>query len=1201
MARRRGNNSGKGQLPANNTNTNIPRTVPGAQPAQATNPNANNGRNFQGPKSTIRPAQATHGKTKNGNIVPGPKSFAQAAASNLEFLSSNAPKNAWLASQGTPATSPPLAPRVPAPFVTPAASPVSSITRPTNQGSPVSQGSPVNKGFQHGHDNLIRRDPITPPKSPSHPQRKTVPWECHTGYAEPAFGENGHGSLRYQWDGPWETYHGKDPEDEWAREVEAYKFLALPIPTADMSKDRLGQIKFEYDHMGRPDVLNARLHNMEAGVRFDPTLIFTSNMPSLSDTSTWSSSNQPVEPTETPMHHALANCTDPSLLQYVANGGMSEYYDNPNLFNLLAMPEIGENIINNLKPSLRDLSALGMACKRTSHLVRQYFEVWDFKTGTFPVDRFETKTEMREVNGKTCEVVTQGGGVRSHILLITGAGNDSRETKHPYSESFDAMIDLLSAVRKAPSSFRDLVLHQIPFLNFQMLRILINSMPNLETLSISGCLLLDASRLSTITHIIRHSPRKHVVGGKVVEKFIKVDFSPYRFFGPQSGDQYGSYLLTHNKPTFDIPKAATALLLRCLPEADKIGMDLISDGSSFWHFFRQLPGPCPLWAVKVRETIARMRINQRQEEHAKEGEKPVPKYDPDLLLDNLCAAVSGDFRAPCQIPSAVAQDRYGMYVRRRMKDLYWREYWSCPACGGTELPASLFIHCMPKEGPVCWACEYQGFAREIEHSHFRYRKLIIIEQLLDGFRTTATVNDILMKDEELKAVRKKREPTPKDENSKGNGKPKEDEKKSESESKEDSHVEDASASTSNDDAAKEVDGLSGASASTEANREEPTEANQEELTEEELQRRKEEEEEAKWERLEDLAAMVYRNPRLNYYEAYALAILTDDAWTYYKNLPTQVKADRKSELSHFVELDVGSSEGHIGGMYRFLRCLNPPTGPVDYRQGGPQLRHPAAVPLDTTRAKPNKYKVSEKEFSKAWRPRRQHFFQLKHYQAEEIRREVTTETDFPTWLTKKTKSRKRLMALHAGEMQRKPATETDFYQWLAGRSREYKRLVAEHAAAMEKQAAAMEQKSKEADAAGEIEQESAEEVAAEEVEPDFFTWVTKKSNLHKRLLAQHTYEISREVTAKTDYCKWLLEKSKELWTNLQCHWERVMDEDQSAQNNNDWRCFSTQLSRIEDSIFSLSTQGFVIHNLDQEQFEKDTVNSEWNLGGFRRK
>lgn len=508
------------------------------------------------------------------------------------------------------------------------------------------------------------------------------------------------------------------------------------------------------------------------------------------------------------------------------------------------------------------------------------------------------------------------------------------------------------AVRYTPFSFRDVVLHRIPFLDPQVLNILVKGMPNLETLSISSCLLLDASKLPHILKIILNNSRTTESGG---ESYIKVDFAPYRFFGAQTLDKLGTFIITHHKPNFDIPKAATALLYRCLPDAKKVGMDLLSDSSSFWHFFRQLPGPCPLWAVKVREAI----VTQERHKHQSD--------DYLRALDNLCAAVSGDNRSPEYLPPRRYDRNHGEFRKGRMPYNYWRTEKACPVCK-TTLSHCLFVNCSPNNinggAPICWGCHLGLFVKNYEHSHFRERQLTILKHLLAHpipAPPPQTNNDTTDADSGTGAD------TNRDVDPGSAADP-------------DGHGGDAA---DGGDDGEDKDVVKGAKNTCAADQGIIRDYYDDDgifdtrlfsvksLSDSLLDRK--------------ASDRFFAYKTINFMAqnigcARRLAQLTDQAWNHYRGLEHSISNQMvdwntvgkfldSKPLRHARELDAGEYATLSGSVYRWMRYYNPPTGPSDYLQGGPQYRCPFIEQARPPLEKNAPGKLSPRQFAHDWFPR----------------------------------------------------------------------------------------------------------------------------------------------------------------------------------------------------------------------------------------
>jgi len=257
---------------------------------------------------------------------------------------------------------------------------------------------------------------------------------------------------------------------------------------------------------------------------------------------------------------------------------------------------------------------------------------------------------------------------------------------------------------------------------------MIQTMTNLQSVAISRCLLFDVTKLRPLIDAIKRHPWISPDGTKT---YIRADFAPYFFDGPNDAKRLGSYGVTYHEPTFHIAKAVTGLLIECVPKAREIGMDLTSDGSSFWHFVRRLPGPDALWSVKVRDVnrtcvYKRESIPKHLSTHARAQRL---REIENAWADDLTAALAGDGIAPEPIPERVERrngNEYGTYG-------YWRKNNQCLVCKNHFL-GSLFSMQMR----VCWPCEMVQFVDSMEDSHFRYRLKGVLDFLLDGVSLQAS-------------------------------------------------------------------------------------------------------------------------------------------------------------------------------------------------------------------------------------------------------------------------------------------------------------------------------------------------------------------------------------------------------------------------------------------------------------------------------
>lgn len=349
------------------------------------------------------------------------------------------------------------------------------------------------------------------------------------------------------------------------------------------------------------------------------------------------------------------------------------------LVRLMSTTEIFDNIAACMKPTIADLTSLAMACKDTARLVSSRFAVWDFSSGNF---HFEESYR------------TGKGGLRMNTLIITpitkveAAGPQDK----PFEQEFRLLTKMVHTMRSTMTSYRDLILDQIPYLNVDLVKLIIWSMPNLESITITRCKQIDFTKLGPLLSIIE---TKNRYAEKHPHKKMRLDFYPYFFEGPTSApNTFGSFGLTYHKPTFDVPKAVFARIMACWDIAKRIGFDLFSDSSGIWHFIRRLPGPDPFWAYKAREAVLTWKRDYQ-----------VSGSGPEItrrLWNDLGAAVSGDTNE--KIPHEPKERK-------------------CDGCD-TRLPDYLFADF---KNLTCWGCRMVAFVANHEDSHFRDRTNRVME------------------------------------------------------------------------------------------------------------------------------------------------------------------------------------------------------------------------------------------------------------------------------------------------------------------------------------------------------------------------------------------------------------------------------------------------------------------------------------------
>ncbi|KAK4129218.1 hypothetical protein N657DRAFT_652679 [Parathielavia appendiculata] len=480
----------------------------------------------------------------------------------------------------------------------------------------------------------------------------------------------------------WRSLSGKDVEEEMLKQFDRFARSQLRWPEPDWTAEQRKQLHDRYWKAGKPELYRARVTAMDK-IQGPPKLFIA---------------NPRVD----------ARTINP------VNDGSA-------LIRVLAVVELGKMIIDHVKPSIGDITALATSCKRAAVCVQLSFAVWDFTKGYFPTDEF---IEKRDENGR----LVQGGGVRTNTLIISPISDRQEGFTRPYTADFLNLIALCGAIREVPSTFRSIVLDQIPFLDVALFEMMVNTMPNLKplkTVTITRCVRLDVTKLMPLLEVIKRHPRRststNATEGK--GKFIRLDFFPFFPHGPTSFERLGSFGVTYNEPTFNTPKAVFALITRCWNLAKEVGMDLVSDSSSFWSFVRQLPGPDALWAMKAREAMLTRDYDLAQQRLDIKG-KSFREIDHKFATD-FRAALTGDNQPYPTVPAGMA--RYMSEEQLPPIGQHWAKSLTCGKC---ELPTTYTKTLFPLRAGTCWSCKMAMYVDEMEDSHLRLWQQVAMQHWL---------------------------------------------------------------------------------------------------------------------------------------------------------------------------------------------------------------------------------------------------------------------------------------------------------------------------------------------------------------------------------------------------------------------------------------------------------------------------------------
>ncbi|KAK0734829.1 hypothetical protein B0T26DRAFT_746688 [Lasiosphaeria miniovina] len=340
-------------------------------------------------------------------------------------------------------------------------------------------------------------------------------------------------------------------------------------------------------------------------------------------------------------------------------------------------------IIEELRPSMADITSLGMTSKPVARVVASWTAVWNIMS--------EAPPPYIPERGVTTKSTIQDRG-----LVITSSGWNT-ETEQSYCARLAAMIKVFQSDF---SDFRHITFHKLPFFNVKAFELLVQQMPNLETVSIQQCLLMDYTKLPSLLRVIAANPRSP--GAK--HGYIRFDFGPQFFAGPNDPNRKGSYGVTHHVPTFHIPKSVFALVLGCRQVCKMVGFDPLDLHESFFTFVCRLPGP-ELWAFKARDAVIAWEVEIARGQGPEDEVQLWNRFTADLT-----AALSGDNVELGNLPRK---------MRRLQKSApsidYRQERQQCTSCRASP-PLSLFRY----KTRDCYGCQAVQFVNECEDSHFRH-------------------------------------------------------------------------------------------------------------------------------------------------------------------------------------------------------------------------------------------------------------------------------------------------------------------------------------------------------------------------------------------------------------------------------------------------------------------------------------------------
>lgn len=180
------------------------------------------------------------------------------------------------------------------------------------------------------------------------------------------------------------------------------------------------------------------------------------------------------------------------------------------------------------------------------------------------------------------------------------------------------------------SSLRNVHFHRVPFLNINVLELLIPQMSKLEILGIYNCQLMHLGTGLKLLDILKMDRLK----GK--EHSVSLDFYPMYHLGPDEVEHYvGQYGVSWDNTQMDTRRAIWSLAKRIIEKARAQNIDLMSPHT----MFRQWLEKTPCW--KVKATLNSFWFpDVKGIEIAAMVEYPLTRGDPEGFKKHLCYTVA---------------------------------------------------------------------------------------------------------------------------------------------------------------------------------------------------------------------------------------------------------------------------------------------------------------------------------------------------------------------------------------------------------------------------------------------------------------------------------------------------------------------------------------------------------------------------------
>ncbi|KAK6820588.1 hypothetical protein PG987_014988 [Apiospora arundinis] len=280
----------------------------------------------------------------------------------------------------------------------------------------------------------------------------------------------------------------------------------------------------------------------------------------------------------------------------------------------------------------------------------------------------------------------------------------------------ESHISLLRSIYRHGEHIQVLNLHRTPFLNVDTVKAFVQAMPNLQTLGIYSCDLLNISHTKDLLNIVIDANRANTA-----RPLIEFDYYPRFYRGPVE-NRVGSYgVFWNDEGGINTAKAVAAGLLSILRVAKQGKIELVTAGKAFLKWLNDFPWEfCTLPSILV--SIARILAYEDQYESMLGGayqERPGDLRQ--LLLDNVAPDT-------ITLQRTLHNDLYVAVMGTPLPKWHidQMEFFKCSECG-EKLYASFFKANQAIRAPgnrMCHGCDLLALLQNPYHNFSEFKRII---------------------------------------------------------------------------------------------------------------------------------------------------------------------------------------------------------------------------------------------------------------------------------------------------------------------------------------------------------------------------------------------------------------------------------------------------------------------------------------------